>query len=150
MREPEKYRWKPQELLAQLAHIYLHLSAADARGGFVAAIAQDGRSYHEGLFSDAADVRLHAAKLSSSAPSCQWATGAGPSSTWTLGSLAKGCQCAAHVQGCHWVATAEQVLRKFGLLSKEAVRRDETTCCQLTTPKPQHLQTLRCCASTGC
>lgn len=63
VREPEKYRWKPAELLAQLAHIYLNLSSADASGGFVAAIAADQRSYHEGLFSDAADVRC-------SSPSC--------------------------------------------------------------------------------
>jgi Ubiquitin elongating factor core len=57
VRDPEKYRWRPQELLAELAHIYLHLSAADGQGSFVAAIAADQRSYHEGLFSEAADVR---------------------------------------------------------------------------------------------
>ena len=57
VRNPEKYRWRPQELLAELAHIYLHLSAADKQGSFVAAIAADQRSYHEGLFSEAADVR---------------------------------------------------------------------------------------------
>lgn len=57
VRDPEKYRWRPQELLAELAHIYLHLSAADKQGSFVAAIAADQRSYHEGLFSEAADVR---------------------------------------------------------------------------------------------
>lgn len=56
VRDPEKYKWKPQELLAQLAHIYLHLARADVSSLFVAAIAADERSYHEGLFSDAADV----------------------------------------------------------------------------------------------
>jgi len=56
VRQPEKYKWKPQELLAQLAHIYLHLARADSAGLFVGAIAADERSYHEGLFSDAADV----------------------------------------------------------------------------------------------
>ena len=63
MRDPEKYKWEPAELLAQLARIYLHLSAADRSGVFTAAIAQDERSYHEGLFTDAAIVRLLVAKL---------------------------------------------------------------------------------------
>lgn len=56
MRKPDKYRWKPQELLKQLAHIYLNLGRADPAGDFVAAIAADKRSYHEGLFVEAAEV----------------------------------------------------------------------------------------------
>lgn len=66
MRNPEKYKWEPQKLLAQLAHIYLHLSGADASGAFVGAIAADQRSYHEGLFSDAADVRFQCSDCVSS------------------------------------------------------------------------------------
>lgn len=56
MRKPDKYRWKPQELLKQLARIYLNLGRADPAGDFVAAIAADKRSYHEGLFVEAAEV----------------------------------------------------------------------------------------------
>lgn len=56
VRDAAKYKWEPQELLAQLARIFLHLAGADTNGAFVAAIALDERSYHEGLFSDAADV----------------------------------------------------------------------------------------------
>ena len=59
MRKPDKYSWKPQELLKQLAHIYLNLGRADPAGEFVAAIAADKRSYHEGLFVEAAEVKLN-------------------------------------------------------------------------------------------
>ena len=57
VRNPEKYQWKPAELLKQLARVYLNLSRADRAGDFVAAIAADQRSYHEGLFVEAAEVR---------------------------------------------------------------------------------------------
>lgn len=57
MRKPEKYSWKPQELLTQLARIYLNLGRADSGAEFVAAIAADKRSYHEGLFVEAAEAR---------------------------------------------------------------------------------------------
>ena len=62
VRNPEKYHWKPQELLKQLARIYLNLSRADKAGDFVAAIAADQRSYHEGLFVEAAEVRSRHSK----------------------------------------------------------------------------------------
>ena len=57
LRNPEKYSWKPQELLTQLARIYLNLGRADSEGNFVAAIAADKRSYHQGLFMEAAEAR---------------------------------------------------------------------------------------------
>ena len=57
VRNPEKYHWKPAELLKQLARVYLNLSRADRAGDFVAAIAADQRSYHEGIFVEAAEVR---------------------------------------------------------------------------------------------
>ncbi len=57
VRNPEKYQWKPAELLKQLARVYLNLSRADRAGDFVAAIAADERSYHEGIFVEAAEVR---------------------------------------------------------------------------------------------
>lgn len=57
VRKPEKYHWKPQELLTQLARIYLNLGRADSGGDFVEAIAADKRSYHEGLFVEAAEAR---------------------------------------------------------------------------------------------
>ena len=57
VRNPEKYQWKPAELLKQLARVYLNLSRADRAGDFVAAIAADQRSYHEGIFVEAAEVR---------------------------------------------------------------------------------------------
>ena len=63
MRKPEKYDWKPQELLAQLARTYLNLSRADASGAFVAAIAANERSYHEGLFAEASEARLQGSGL---------------------------------------------------------------------------------------
>ena len=78
MRKPEKYSWKPQELLTQLARIYLNLGRADSGADFVAAIAADKRSYHEGLFMEAAEAccsHLCSRQLSNSAelrPSVWW------------------------------------------------------------------------------
>ncbi|XVF16700.1 hypothetical protein REPUB_Repub10bG0054900 [Reevesia pubescens] len=56
LKDPEKYEFRPKELLKQIVHIYVHLARGDARNIFPAAISSDGRSYNEQLFSAAADV----------------------------------------------------------------------------------------------
>eukprot|EP00898_Chlorokybus_atmophyticus_P007588 jgi/Chlat1/7830/Chrsp66S00575 len=45
VQDPEKYNFRPKELLAMIADIYLHLAVGDSNGSFPAAIARDGRSY---------------------------------------------------------------------------------------------------------
>lgn len=123
VRDPEKYRWRPQELLAELAHIYLHLSAADKQGGsFVAAIAADQRSYHEGLFSEAADVRrseicvcavLHAWLLSLLVCTLHTA--------WWVQYLVHPTAASIAIRADANHRPPTQVLRKYGLLSEEEV-----------------------------
>ena len=83
VRNPEKYQWKPAELLKQLARVYLNLSRADRVGDFVAAIAADQRSYHEGLFVEAAEVR--GKRFSAQMRCCTWQS--------HMCSLARACQC---------------------------------------------------------
>ncbi|XP_022741751.1 probable ubiquitin conjugation factor E4 isoform X2 [Durio zibethinus] len=56
LKDPEKYEFRPKELLKQIVHIYVHLAKGDAKNIFPAAISSDGRSYNEQLFSAAADV----------------------------------------------------------------------------------------------
>ncbi|EEF29477.1 ubiquitin-protein ligase, putative [Ricinus communis] len=56
LKDPEKYEFRPKQLLKQIVHIYVHLSRGDAENIFPAAISKDGRSYNEQLFSAAADV----------------------------------------------------------------------------------------------
>lgn len=58
VKEPEKYHWRPKELLASICSIYVHLNRADARGVFAAAIAADGRCYRPDMFPEAAQVCL--------------------------------------------------------------------------------------------
>ncbi|GFY84878.1 U-box domain-containing protein [Actinidia rufa] len=56
LKDPEKYEFRPKQLLKQIVNIYVHLARGDKENIFPAAITRDGRSYNEQLFSAAADV----------------------------------------------------------------------------------------------
>ncbi|KAL5805653.1 hypothetical protein ACOSQ4_028386 [Xanthoceras sorbifolium] len=56
LKDPEKYEFRPKQLLKQIVCIYVHLARGDKENIFPAAISSDGRSYNEQLFSAAADV----------------------------------------------------------------------------------------------
>ncbi|KAK3001229.1 hypothetical protein RJ639_020356 [Escallonia herrerae] len=56
LKDPEKYEFRPKQLLKQIVNIYVHLARGDKENIFPAAITKDGRSYNEQLFSAAADV----------------------------------------------------------------------------------------------
>ncbi|XP_043723166.1 probable ubiquitin conjugation factor E4 [Telopea speciosissima] len=56
LKDPEKYEFRPKQLLKQIVHIYIHLARGDKEKVFPAAISRDGRSYNEQLFTAAADV----------------------------------------------------------------------------------------------
>ncbi|WMV17371.1 hypothetical protein MTR67_010756 [Solanum verrucosum] len=56
LKDPEKYEFRPKELLKQIVKIYVHLARGDKEKIFPAAIIRDGRSYSDQIFSAAADV----------------------------------------------------------------------------------------------
>lgn len=56
VKDPEKYYFKPKELLTTICSIYLHLARSDTKGVFTAAIAADARSYRQDMFAEAALV----------------------------------------------------------------------------------------------
>ncbi|WCJ25643.1 Ubiquitin conjugation factor E4 A [Euphorbia peplus] len=56
LKDPEKYEFRPKQLLKQIVHIYVHLARGDTEQIFPSAISKDGRSYNEQLFGAAADV----------------------------------------------------------------------------------------------
>ncbi|KAK6913309.1 Ubiquitin conjugation factor E4, core [Dillenia turbinata] len=56
LKDPEKYEFRPKQLLKQIVNIYVHLARGDKENIFPVAISKDGRSYNEQLFSAAADV----------------------------------------------------------------------------------------------
>ncbi|CDP02278.1 unnamed protein product [Coffea canephora] len=56
LKDPEKYEFRPKQLLKQIVNIYVNLARGDKQKIFPAAITRDGRSYNEQLFSAAADV----------------------------------------------------------------------------------------------
>ncbi|KAM7516736.1 hypothetical protein LguiA_006319 [Lonicera macranthoides] len=56
LKDPEKYEFRPKQLLKQIVHIYVNLARDDKENIFPAAITKDGRSYNEQLFSAAASV----------------------------------------------------------------------------------------------
>ncbi|KAM3363778.1 putative ubiquitin conjugation factor E4 [Capsicum galapagoense] len=56
LKDPEKYEFRPKELLKQIVKIYVHLARGDKEKIFPAAIIRDGRSYNEQIFSAAVDV----------------------------------------------------------------------------------------------
>ena len=55
MKNPEKFGWRPKQLLPQLASIYLHLERADSKGAFAAAIAVSDR-YRQDMFPETCQV----------------------------------------------------------------------------------------------
>ncbi|RUS16656.1 ubiquitin conjugation factor E4 B [Endogone sp. FLAS-F59071] len=52
VKNPEKYQFRPRELLSELIDIYLHLNCPD----FVLAVAKDGRSYRKEWFMKASGI----------------------------------------------------------------------------------------------
>ncbi|KAI4389267.1 hypothetical protein MLD38_001507 [Melastoma candidum] len=56
LKDPEKYEFRPKQLLKQIVQIYVHLSRGDSENIFPAAISKDGRSYKDQLFGAAAEV----------------------------------------------------------------------------------------------
>ncbi|WOL01706.1 putative ubiquitin conjugation factor E4 [Canna indica] len=56
VKDPEKYEFRPRQLLKQIAEIYVHIARGDKENIFPAAISKDGRSYNEKLFASAADI----------------------------------------------------------------------------------------------
>ncbi|CAI9109777.1 OLC1v1009673C1 [Oldenlandia corymbosa var. corymbosa] len=56
LKDPEKYEFRPKQLLKQIVNIYVNLARGDTENVFPIAITKDGRSYNEQLFSAAADV----------------------------------------------------------------------------------------------
>lgn len=52
----EKYGFVPSELLSRLADIFINLFLKDKENSLAAAIAKDGRSYHDGLFDELARI----------------------------------------------------------------------------------------------
>ncbi|XP_055805669.1 probable ubiquitin conjugation factor E4 [Solanum dulcamara] len=56
LKDPEKYEFRPKELLKQIVKIYVHLARGDKENIFPSAIIRDGRSYSDQIFSAAADV----------------------------------------------------------------------------------------------
>ncbi|XP_065855974.1 probable ubiquitin conjugation factor E4 [Euphorbia lathyris] len=56
LKDPEKYEFRPKQLLKQIVHIYVHLAKGDTEQIFPSAISKDGRSYNEQLFGAAAGV----------------------------------------------------------------------------------------------
>ncbi|EFJ06900.1 ubiquitin-protein ligase, UFD2 [Selaginella moellendorffii] len=56
IRDPEKYEFRPKELLCQIVEIYANLARGDIHGEFSKAISLDGRSYRDELFKEAIDA----------------------------------------------------------------------------------------------
>eukprot|EP00798_Chlamydomonas_sp_ICE-L_P032300 gene32300-16868_t len=56
LKEPEKYNFKPRELLLNIIQVYLHLFAADRNGLLVTAVAADARSYSAKMFPESIKV----------------------------------------------------------------------------------------------
>ncbi|GAA0149185.1 ubiquitin-protein ligase [Lithospermum erythrorhizon] len=56
LKDPEKYEFRPKDLLKQIVKIYVHLARGDKEDIFPAAITRDGRSYSEQIFAAAVDV----------------------------------------------------------------------------------------------
>ncbi|EFH49981.1 U-box domain-containing protein [Arabidopsis lyrata subsp. lyrata] len=56
LKDPEKYEFRPKQLLKQIVRIYVNLARGDTENIFPGAISSDGRSYNEQLFNAGADV----------------------------------------------------------------------------------------------
>ena len=58
VKNPEKYGFKPKDLLRDIVDVYINLSSDPKRGEFVTAVARDGRSYNRKHFEKAASILL--------------------------------------------------------------------------------------------
>ncbi|ONM01927.1 putative ubiquitin conjugation factor E4 [Zea mays] len=47
VKDPEKYEFKPKQLLKQIATIYVHILRGDKESVFPSAISKDGRAYND-------------------------------------------------------------------------------------------------------
>lgn len=56
VQDPEKYNFRPKDLLSQICSIYVHLYSGDQEGAFSRAVASDERSYRPEMFAEAARV----------------------------------------------------------------------------------------------
>ncbi|KAI3784885.1 hypothetical protein L1987_43993 [Smallanthus sonchifolius] len=56
LKDPEKYEFRPKQLLKQIVNIYVHLARGDHDDIFPSSITKDGRSYNDQLFTEAANV----------------------------------------------------------------------------------------------
>ncbi|KAG0460235.1 hypothetical protein HPP92_023363 [Vanilla planifolia] len=56
VKDPEKYEFRPKQLLKQIVEIYVHIARGDKGNVFPAAVSKDGRSYNAQLFTAAADI----------------------------------------------------------------------------------------------
>ncbi|KAI0516607.1 hypothetical protein KFK09_009284 [Dendrobium nobile] len=56
VKDPEKYEFRPKQLLKQIAEIYVHIARGDHENVFPAALSMDGRAYNGNLFTTAADI----------------------------------------------------------------------------------------------
>ena len=56
VKDMEKIRWRPREVLAQICSILLNLAKADTEGRLPPAIVADSRSYSSQLFPEACRV----------------------------------------------------------------------------------------------
>nr|XP_043615254.1 probable ubiquitin conjugation factor E4 [Erigeron canadensis] len=56
LKDPEKYEFRPKQLLKQIVNIYVHLAKGDHENIFPSAITKDGRSYNDQLFTEASSV----------------------------------------------------------------------------------------------
>lgn len=63
VKDPEKYEFRPKELLSQIVEIYVNLARGDKTDIFAKAISSDSRSYREELFKEAADLLWRLGRL---------------------------------------------------------------------------------------
>lgn len=63
VKDPEKYEFRPKELLSQIVELYVNLAKGDTKGVFSQAISSDARSYREELFPIAADLLRQIGRL---------------------------------------------------------------------------------------
>ncbi|XP_071709994.1 probable ubiquitin conjugation factor E4 isoform X1 [Rutidosis leptorrhynchoides] len=56
LKDPEKYEFRPKQLLKQIVNIYVHLANGDHENIFPSAITKDGRSYNDQIFTEASNV----------------------------------------------------------------------------------------------
>ncbi len=94
MKNPEKFGWRPKQLLPQLASIYLHLERADSKGAFAAAIALSDR-YRQDMFPETCQVLcwlvFATSQTTSHALALEFSTGKSRHALLSLTATAKTC-----------------------------------------------------------